>query len=112
MLDAGFVEVREHRVKIPGGTWPKDKMLKEIGSWAHEIISEGLEAYCMAFFTRVHKMEKDEAKQICVAAKQDLDNRKLHMYYFKYVCPKHIPRSMKVSNVRLVTLFTEESRKP
>lgn len=83
MIDAGFVEVREHRVKIPVGTWPKDKKLKEIGAWAHEIVSEGLEAYCMAFFTRVLGMDKKTAKSICIGAKEDLDDKKIHMYFFK-----------------------------
>ncbi|RPA80824.1 putative TAM domain methyltransferase, partial [Ascobolus immersus RN42] len=84
MLDAGFVEVREHRVKIPVGTWPKDKKLKEIGSWAQEIVADGLEPYCMALFTRVLGMAKEEATQICDNAKKSLGDRSTHMYFFNH----------------------------
>lgn len=33
MIDAGFIDVHEDIHKLPIGTWPKDKRLKEIGRW-------------------------------------------------------------------------------
>lgn len=31
--EAGFVDIVEHKVKVPIGSWPADPKLKELGRW-------------------------------------------------------------------------------
>ncbi|EOO01090.1 hypothetical protein UCRPA7_3323 [Phaeoacremonium minimum UCRPA7] len=35
MEEAGFVDIQERDFKVPLGRWPKDKKLKEIGTFGH-----------------------------------------------------------------------------
>lgn len=51
--DAGFVNVTERIVKVPVGTWPKDKRLKAWGEWFHFFVLEGLEGFGLRSFTDV-----------------------------------------------------------
>lgn len=48
--DAGFVNVGEEDYKIPVGTWPKNKVMKEAGRLNLEQIDIGMEVspYCIA----------------------------------------------------------------
>lgn len=34
MIEAGFVDVVEHKFKMPVGPWPADKKWKELGRWS------------------------------------------------------------------------------
>lgn len=44
---AGFVDVRERAIKLPIGTWPKDKKLKQWGAWNRMFLMEGLEGFAI-----------------------------------------------------------------
>ncbi|KXX75653.1 Malonyl-[acyl-carrier protein] O-methyltransferase 1 [Madurella mycetomatis] len=51
--DAGFVNVKVERFKMPVGTWPKDPKLKEIGAFLGLNFTEGVEAFTAALFKDV-----------------------------------------------------------
>lgn len=52
LKDAGFVNVEERIVKIPIGSWPKDKKLKTVGLYACASLVDGLEGLSLAPLTR------------------------------------------------------------
>jgi len=49
--EAGFVNVHEWRLKIPIGTWPKDKELKQWGAWNRLFLLQGLEGFSIKGLT-------------------------------------------------------------
>lgn len=53
MIDAGFVDVVEHRFKWPLGTWSSDEHYRELGRWYKEFWIHGMEGWMMAMGTRV-----------------------------------------------------------
>lgn len=52
IVDAGFVEVREHKYKWPLGDWPADPRLKEVGIINARHWNEGIEGWTMRLMTR------------------------------------------------------------
>ncbi len=56
----GFVDVHEEVFKLPMNTWPRDKDLKHVGMMMEENWMLGLNAFSMAFFTRVLGWNKNE----------------------------------------------------
>lgn len=52
MIKAGFVDVTEHRFKLPVGPWPKDKHLKTVGRYQRLVWEESLEMWVMLLWTR------------------------------------------------------------
>src|SRR5690606_12811568 len=61
MEKAGFVNITVKRRKFPMGSWPKDKLLKEIGKWGKILMSTGLESYGLGLLTRGLGLDTDEA---------------------------------------------------
>ena len=53
MKYAGFVNVTERVVKVPVGSWPKDKRLKTWGQWFEYYSLEGLEGFGLRAFTDI-----------------------------------------------------------
>ena len=51
--DAGFVNVQGRRIKVPVGTWPKDKTLKQWGAWNRHFLLEGLEGFSIRGLTEL-----------------------------------------------------------
>jgi hypothetical protein len=52
MIAAGFVDVVEHRFKVPIGLWAKDPQLKELGQYNRLQWEEGIEGWTMMLLTR------------------------------------------------------------
>lgn len=53
MITAGFVDVTEHRFKLPIGPWPKDKHLKTLGRYQRLVWEESVEMWSMMLLTKV-----------------------------------------------------------
>lgn len=51
--EAGFVDVVEHTVKVPIGSWPADPKMKEIGRWNLLFLTTGLESMGMYLLMHV-----------------------------------------------------------
>lgn len=47
----GFVNVHERRIKLPIGTWPKDKKLKQWGELNRQFLLQGLEGFSIRGLT-------------------------------------------------------------
>ena len=56
MRQAGFKEVTERRLIMPVGRWPKDKRLKEIGSFNLLQWEDGIEGWTLMLLTKVLKV--------------------------------------------------------
>lgn len=77
----GFTDISIHKLKIPCGSWPKDKKMKEIGLWGLEIAKTGVESYGLAALTRVLGMPTEEAEKIIADATADTQDRRNHSYW-------------------------------
>jgi hypothetical protein len=53
ITDAGFINVSGRRIKVPIGTWPKDKTLKQWGAWNRHFLLEGLEGFSIRGLTEM-----------------------------------------------------------
>jgi len=53
MRNAGFVNVKVRKVKVPVGTWPKDPKQKLIGHYQLLGTFEGMEGFTLALWNRV-----------------------------------------------------------
>lgn len=51
--EVGFVDVREHKFKLPVGPWSSDKRMKEIGTWNLFFFLRDTEAFCVYLLGRV-----------------------------------------------------------
>lgn len=49
--DAGFTNITERIIKVPVGTWAKDKRLKAWGAWFQYFVLQGLEGFMIRSFT-------------------------------------------------------------
>ncbi|KAF8544212.1 S-adenosyl-L-methionine-dependent methyltransferase, partial [Trichophaea hybrida] len=79
---AGFVDVNVVSVKQPCGPWPKDERMKQIGAMVMLMSETGLEAYCMALFTRVLEMSPEKAMESCKGSMAAIRNKNYHMYNY------------------------------
>lgn len=50
---AGFEKVHEREVKVPIGTWPKNKDLKQWGAWNRQFLVQGLEGFSLRSLTEL-----------------------------------------------------------
>ncbi|KAL1963736.1 hypothetical protein VTN77DRAFT_7802 [Rasamsonia byssochlamydoides] len=80
MLDAGFVDVTQDTYKVPMGTWPKNKKLKELGRFQLLQMLEAVEPFSLAIFTRVLKWTPEATRELMERVKADLCNPRLHLY--------------------------------
>lgn len=78
--DAGFVDVVERWCKVPVGSWPKDKQLREIGWWNYHFCREGFEGWALYLLTRLTGWKVPEV-HILVARMKSTPNNRIHCYY-------------------------------
>lgn len=83
VVDAGFQNVDETKLKAPWGPWAKEKRLKEMGFWTLLILETGFESFGLALMTRVLGMDKTEVDELSQKAFAELKSRKLHIYLYK-----------------------------
>lgn len=50
---AGFVNITGRKIKVPIGTWPKDKKLKQWGAWNRQFLLQGLEGFSLRGLTEM-----------------------------------------------------------
>ncbi|MCJ1346195.1 hypothetical protein MMC31_004410 [Peltigera leucophlebia] len=62
LQDAGFQNIRTRKFRMPDGSWPKDRFLKEIGRWNLLQIAEGLEAFTMRLYTQILERNPKEVQ--------------------------------------------------
>ncbi|KIV92325.1 hypothetical protein PV10_06777 [Exophiala mesophila] len=80
VTEAGFENITEDVYKIPLSPWPKDKRLKELGRYANVLMTEALQAYSLALFTRVLGWDQVEVELLLTGVRGDLRNLSIHLY--------------------------------
>jgi len=77
--DAGFTNIKSTNLPLPFGPWPKDKHMKEAGTYNLSLFLEGLEGFALRIFTHVYKWEVDEVKVFCATVRREMYNMKLQI---------------------------------
>ncbi|KAH0607954.1 uncharacterized protein H6S33_002006 [Morchella sextelata] len=85
ILEAGFECATHQTMKVPFGTWPADKLQKEMGAYLYMTAEEGFAAFGMALLTRVMEMEVEEVNALIAQAKIDAKSRKIHSYSRQHI---------------------------
>jgi hypothetical protein len=80
LKDAGFINVQEKILKIPIGTWPKNKTLQMIGLYGRCVIYDGLEGNSLGPFTRGLGWTTDEVQAFLVGVRKALMDKSVHAY--------------------------------
>jgi len=78
--EAGFVDIELRTIKQPVGTWAKDERLKDIGRFFLIFMEKAFHTYALALFTRTLGMSADDANKLCDAAKNDVFNKRHHLF--------------------------------
>lgn len=73
---AGFVDVKIKSFLNPIGPWPKDKRLRELGTFQCVMAESGFDAYGLQLLTGVGGMGVEEAKKLGADAFRELMSRK------------------------------------
>ncbi|RBQ70753.1 hypothetical protein FVER14953_20762 [Fusarium verticillioides] len=77
---AGLKNITEKKVKVPIGTWAKDKDLKQWGAWNRQFLLQGLEGFSIRSLTELLGWEYEKAQVFLVEMRKELLNPKLHSY--------------------------------
>lgn len=80
LRDAGFVNVEEKVLKIPLGTWPKNKTMKMIGLYLRSVIYDGLQGIALGPFVRGLKWSPDDVEVFLVDVRKSLMDASAHSY--------------------------------
>jgi len=80
LVDAGFVDVREDVYKVPIGPWAKESSLKEQGRYELAQMSDAVEPFSLALFTRVLGWSNEKAQVLFAGVRADFRNPKNHLY--------------------------------
>ncbi|KAF5660554.1 methyltransferase [Fusarium heterosporum] len=78
--EAGLQHVSERQVKVPIGTWPKNKDLQKWGAWNRQFLLQGLEGFIIRSLTELLGWEYEKAQIFLVDMRKELMNPKLHSY--------------------------------
>ncbi|KAF5972063.1 methyltransferase [Fusarium bulbicola] len=89
LADAGFIDIREIKKKIPMNRWPKDPRYKALGTWSSHMLRSGLEGISMGLLTKLG-LTGDEVHVLLAEVRRDLLNTKIHGYWDTYDRP--LPR--------------------
>ncbi|KAK1774104.1 S-adenosyl-L-methionine-dependent methyltransferase [Copromyces sp. CBS 386.78] len=81
MEEAGFINVVEEKLVIPGNPWPKGKDQKVMGVWQMTNFLEGVHAVSMTIFTKGLGMSPEEVEVFLVDVRKDIRNLGVHFYF-------------------------------
>lgn len=81
MEAAGFVNVVEHRWKLPIGGWAADARFKEIGQYNRIHWDQGIEGWSIYLLTTVLHWSTEEVQVYLAKMRTGLKNRKVQAYH-------------------------------
>ena len=85
MAGAGFVDVVERRLAVPGNPWAKGRENKRLGSLQMSNFLDGLHAASMTLFTRGLGMTPEEVELLLVDCRKAIKDTGIHFYWLTYV---------------------------
>ncbi|KAG6166598.1 hypothetical protein E4U51_003434 [Claviceps purpurea] len=83
--EAGFVEQRTIRYKIPIGPWAKDPKLAEIGKLARAALENDLQGYTQMVWHNVLQKPEDEYHMWLAHLRKAIRNPKVHSYMIVHI---------------------------
>ncbi|KAF3924416.1 hypothetical protein AA313_de0207226 [Arthrobotrys entomopaga] len=81
MKDAGFIHVHKEYFKLPIGTWPRDKIDKEIGAFNLVNMLEAAEGFTLKGFTEILGEDVGKVQKMIVDIRKNLKKKDFHMYF-------------------------------
>lgn len=81
---AGFEDVEEKILKVPIGPWPKDPLLKEIGSVQYHQELQAVDSYTPGIFSRVLNWSDEEIQVFIAKVKGEIKDPSIHLYFPVY----------------------------
>lgn len=85
MEEIGYVNVVCLPFKVPVGTWPADKRLKEAGAAQLVVMVEGIQSLSLAIFTRALGWSHEETEIFLMEARKAFKAKKQYLYWPSYV---------------------------
>ncbi|KAM3557767.1 hypothetical protein MY1884_004331 [Beauveria asiatica] len=77
--EAGFVNIQHNYIKLPYGTWPKDKLMRLVGMYYRTACEDFLPAVGAMHFPRMG-WEKAEMEVLFAQVRQSMRDPKVHAY--------------------------------
>ena len=77
---AGFVNIREEKLKWPIGPWAKDRFWKRFGTINLDNMMQGLEGMSIALLTKVKNWSEEEVKNYLEEVRKDMKSAKTQYY--------------------------------
>lgn len=74
---AGFTELNHKRFKIPHGTWPKDKRLKEMGAFVHLYMDLSLDGFALYPVGQILGWTLEEVQVLVANMRSSIRNQKV-----------------------------------
>ncbi|KAH8882910.1 S-adenosyl-L-methionine-dependent methyltransferase, partial [Thozetella sp. PMI_491] len=81
MQAAGFTDIVEKKLAIPGNPWAKGRNEKTLGLMQMTNIHDGLHGFSIHALTKAMGMTPEEVELLLVDVRKDLKNRDIHFYY-------------------------------
>ena len=81
MRDAGFINVHVGFYRMPIGTWPKNKDLRQAGLYNLVALLEGLSGLTQRVFTKALGWSIEEMEVLLMQVRNECKNRKIHTYF-------------------------------
>lgn len=78
--NAGFINTQEDASKVPLSPWPTERRQRKLGRYMQIAMSESLEAYSLALFTRLLSWDNNMVQAQLAGVRQDLKNLDYHIY--------------------------------
>ncbi|KAK5651354.1 hypothetical protein OQA88_12587 [Cercophora sp. LCS_1] len=81
LKDTGFTGIKEHTFKLPIGSWPAEKKLKDVGNYNLVTTDQGLEGYATYVFTNVLGWTIEQTHVFLSKARKELRDKSYHTYF-------------------------------
>lgn len=85
MEEIGYVNVVCQLFKVPIGTWPADKSLKEAGAAQLVAMIEGIQSLSLAIFTRALGWSAEETEVFLMECRPAFKAKKQYLYWPGYI---------------------------
>jgi hypothetical protein len=87
LISQESADLETNSIQVPIGRWPKDKMLKELGTCQREHMVLCVESFTLAYFTRILNWSVRETQILMAGVKEEFRNPKNHLitvFHFTY----------------------------
>ncbi|KAI0130469.1 S-adenosyl-L-methionine-dependent methyltransferase [Xylariales sp. AK1849] len=81
LMEAGFVNVTERIIQVPGNTWPGDLRLKSMGQWTLADALQGIEGVSLKILQNGIHMSLKDIQTLVTQVKKDINDKK-HRFYW------------------------------